>query len=339
MLNKGIFSLTMIVIFLTFLGLVFMTEEERRFYADYHDYYGSPATILIPGEETLSLDSFSEKVSMLLYFPGKEWDSSYVLFSGNETTAAPAMTWGTFFSDKDGFETVVVGKTAYEALSASEQKEKLLSFNGRSYQIKGILGNSPFDGQVLFNGQSQQVFETFLPYVTQGMFSAADQQDLADFIQQNFGEKINAGTMAIQSTNNPGVGDFTANAKEFRSFYIQLAIFSVLSIMLQLYQRIENWRLELSIRKLSGASPWQLVYDTFAKYFKSITISFLISLTVFTGFLLVKFNFAYLPAAIYFPTIIKVSLLYVLINLSALIISGWLTTRKSVNQLLQEVRE
>lgn len=324
------------MIFSTFLVLSYLTENERHFYSDYEAYYQQKSRVVTVYKESLiDLPTSKENVSVEAVFPSENWNYSAALFLPN-TEFKARMLKGSFFGEDSG-ESVVLGKDVYQELSSAEKKKNQLLFGDESYQIAGVLANSPFNEKILFNGHSKVHQKLFLPLVNTIIISGRSNQQLDSYME----ELSQQSTSQLREVSSFPVGAdaFDANASRFDFFYQLLLVVSVVSILLQIYQRLSNWRLEMAIRKLSGATGMRLVLDTYRKYFLTLLTSFGIALLITAATLLVLLGGDQIRGDILLAGFTKVLLMFLLINAAAFIASWIMTNQRTVYQLLQEVRE
>lgn len=309
LLNNKLLFLIFFSTFLITLFLVNNVNEWGHFYEENLEYYqkkikldflqGVPSDKenLITGIETIA----SNATIIEFDLPNYNAETGTKVILPQRTLSDPTMAEGKYFDSKDKRATAVIGKDVFETLKPAEKKERRLNALGQSYQVIGILGNSPYNNSVLLNGNyalKQKTigslinnFSIHSPTLSQSTFELS-------------ALRVFFGYPADDPNNTTFVEQFDAEnfytmSEDFKIFSIELLIVAVVSIAIQYYQKFDYWKKEIGIRKMIGGTTLRIVIHTFSKYFKVLSAAFVLAAGIFLAairFLPLETNYGLLTA-------------------------------------------
>lgn len=339
--KQTVLMTTFFLVFTTYLFLFSIVSDERAFYTSYEEYYSSEK-VFNPkvglNEEvwqTLSNDKANLKEAN---FSGFNWALAYSFLLPGKYRDSLTLSSGHFFKPSEREDSVVIGKDVFKLLSKEERSRGKVKLDNEWVPIVGVLAKSPFDANVFLNPASPHFLKKYLSGVTSLSMTRYKQdkkwQQIVDKVK--IPESDSGFRSPIYSLTRD---EFEQGSHRFDLFYLELLLVSSLSVMMQFYQRLDAWRLELAIRKLVGASEARLVWDTFQKYLKTMTLSFILSLVVVlsgTKFMEKSLPFTFQSALLGSTQVTGVFIVMVLFFFSLSVVSVKIMT---VSQLLREVRD
>jgi hypothetical protein len=331
-------------VFLLLLLMSTMIQSQMSFFSTYKSYYEkSIARVDVNGlqfdpQQFISTidEALDESSYVVLHFPMYNAQTSMKMIY-----PAGSIEQLNYFEKAGMLENCfVIGRNSYPSI-AKDLDSRQLSIYDELFENIGVLPQSPFDQDILLYSSSILSNTRFQSNITaiaiaSGNYESAQQQLKEVMFAIDDSSYMGSVYEEMGGLSQENIAEIFS---EYRQLFLQLVVIILLSIGVHYYQRFDLWKTELAVRKMIGAHSFQLVMDTFKKFFFLLSGSFVTALLMYFGIIRLLPWFLPLSLGHRLIAIVHVFALYMSLLCVFFLLSVLYVRKHSVADIFLEVLE